>query len=624
MSLLLASAIDVTVVLTAALGLTIVLHRRSAALRHSILAAAIIAATAAPLLEATLPPWHLALPGPSRIVESSPVRFAPGVAPATEAPPATAVATDSIGWSGWLLTVWVAGAFASVAGLLTGLVRLRRLTARCTGAAGRWQEVANEFADTGAWRGVAVLQSPEPSLLVTCGLIRPKIVLPSGTESWSDARRRIVLAHELAHIARRDWATQMVGETLRALYWFHPLVWIVCRRLRQESEYACDDAVIARGVEATDYATHLLEVARHAVGQRAVWAAAPAIAHPSTLERRIAAMLNRDRNRKPLTRRTMVAIACTTVVLTLPVMAMTTSARSTSVNTPGAQLKGPERAVDVRLMKPDVGQARAVVVQPRDGQSRAVVVQPRPGTEPVRADVAPAAQQEPARIWGTLHDPSGARLPGVSLALTDQVVGIEYNAITNGDGAFSFDDLQPATYELTAQLPGFAPVRSVMPIGVGASVERRITMPIGSLQETITVGCARTAQVSAPPAPRVLNPPPLPPPPPPAPSRRVGGVTDAVPLRIGGQIKAPSQIAKVNPICPNHIGVDTVVMLAARVGIDGYLSDIRLVNGAEHKPAPEIVDSAMDAVRLWRYTPTLLNGTPVEANILMTVDYKWQ
>jgi hypothetical protein len=153
-----------------------------------------------------------------------------------------------------------------------------------------------------------------------------------------------------------------------------------------------------------------------------------------------------------------------------------------------------------------------------------------------------------------------------------------------------------------AQLPGFAPVSSVMPIGAGARVERRIVMPIGTLQETITVKCGRTtqpspqAQPSAPRPTRVLDT---------GPRRVAPAAAAAVPFSggIGGQIKAPAQIAKANPICPNHIGIDTTVVLGARVGIDGYLSDIRLLN-AQTDPAAEIVDSAMDAVRLCRRCST--------------------
>ena len=592
MSFLVATTIDVTVILGVALLLTAVLRHRSAALRHAILAAALLIAAAAPLLEATVPQWSVAVLRTPASIESSAVQLTSMTpVPAAPVPAATPDAT-AFNWRAVIVALWMAGALIGVAGLLTGLFRLMRITSRCAHVNdGRWREVADEVARDFALTPVTILQSAEPALLVTCGLVRPKIVLPAGCDTWTDARRRIVLAHELAHIRRGDWATQMIGEAVRVIYWFHPLAWLACRRLRQESEYACDDAVIGRGVEATDYATHLLDVARHAIGQRALWTAAPAIANPSTLERRISAMLNHQRNRDPLTRRSVSFVVAAMLAVAVPVVAM--SATTEPLSTPRVV------GADVPLSAMPMGQPAAA---------------PAPRA---RVDAAPAAQEKPASIRGTLYDPLGGLLPGVALTLTDQVVGASYAATTDRTGSFAFAELQPATYELTAQLPGFATVSSVMPIGAGANVERRITMPIGSLQETILVVCELSA---LPPTPRpraVLNP---------GPNRGVPPTTATVPFSggIGGQIRAPRQIAKANPICPNHVGVDTVVVLTARVGIDGYLADIRLANRGDEKPAQEIVDSAIEAVRLWQYTPTLLNGVPVEAHISMTVSYDWR
>jgi beta-lactamase regulating signal transducer with metallopeptidase domain len=621
MNILVASSIDITILLAIALALTTALRRRSAAVRHSILAAAIAAGAAAPLLEATIPQWPLPLLAPA-VVESSQVRLSSATAPAGADTVSTPVAASaSVNWTGLLLGTWLAGALVCLGGLLTGLVRLYRLTSRCQVTDGGWRGVADDLARDRTLRNVTLLQSTEPSLVVTCGVIRPKIVLPAGSDAWSDARRRIVLAHELAHIRRFDWATQMLGEALRAIYWFHPLVWIASRRLRHESECACDDVVIARGIEATEYATHLLQIARQAVGQRPLWAAAPAIAHPTTLEKRISAMLKHDASREPLTRRTAVAILGATVALTVPVAAMTAGSRHDAafsrVNRLDVALSPPPVVEPLPSATPPV--RRAATPSPAIDAGPAV-------TRPLaRAAAAPAAQEKPARISGTLYDASGSVLPGVALTLTDQTFGVTYSATTDANGAFAFAELQPATYELTAQLPGFTPVKSVMPIGAGASIERRIVMPIGTLQETVTVGCSVLAGPASPRPRAVINQR--------APrvdeqrapqSARRAPVNDGrvVPIRVGGQIRAPMQIAKANPICPNHVGVDTVVILAARIGIDGYLSDIRLVNDAS-KPATEIVESAMEAVRLWEYTPTLLNGTPAEANVIVTVFYNW-
>jgi len=94
-----------------------------------------------------------------------------------------------------------------------------------------------------------------------CGILRPTIVLPATAGQWSDERRRCVLFHELAHVRRRDLLGHTVGRIVCAFYWFHPLVWSAAKRLRAESERACDDLVLAcGGARASDYANHLLEI----------------------------------------------------------------------------------------------------------------------------------------------------------------------------------------------------------------------------------------------------------------------------------------------------------------------------------------------------------------------------
>jgi len=136
---------------------------------------------------------------------------------------------------------------------------------------------------------------------ITWGWRRPRILLPARATQWSRARLQVVLSHELAHVARGDWAVLLAAEGLRALHWFNPLSWIVGRRLRIESERACDDEVLAGGVDAARYAEHLLALARDAHGRRP-WLPAPAMARPSSLEGRIHAMLNTTLNRRPLSR----------------------------------------------------------------------------------------------------------------------------------------------------------------------------------------------------------------------------------------------------------------------------------------------------------------------------------
>jgi periplasmic protein TonB len=96
----------------------------------------------------------------------------------------------------------------------------------------------------------------------------------------------------------------------------------------------------------------------------------------------------------------------------------------------------------------------------------------------------------------------------------------------------------------------------------------------------------------------------------------------AVPPRVqvGGVVKPPAPLSTPKPIYPLlaiQTRVSGVVRLEAVIGVDGRVHSLRLVQGH-----PLLVPAAMDAVREWRYTPTLLNGSPVE--VVMVVDVNFQ
>ena len=94
---------------------------------------------------------------------------------------------------------------------------------------------------------------------------------------------------------------------------------------------------------------------------------------------------------------------------------------------------------------------------------------------------------------------------------------------------------------------------------------------------------------------------------------------------MGGQIKAPRKTRSENPLCPTGgPAVNTLVRLSARIGIDGYVSDVKLADRPNSTPAPEFVESALDAVTLWQFTPTLLNGVPVEVPMTVLISYTWK
>jgi hypothetical protein len=147
------------------------------------------------------------------------------------------------------------------------------------------------------------------------------VLLPEDALEWPEAHGRIVLRHELAHVARGDALTQLTAGLVCAAYWFHPLVWITERRLRAECERACDDNVVSLGTPAAEYAAHLLEVARSARAFGAAGFLSVAMARPSQLEGRLLAVLSESRRRVRLSRRARPAAAILSALVLLPLAA---------------------------------------------------------------------------------------------------------------------------------------------------------------------------------------------------------------------------------------------------------------------------------------------------------------
>ena len=106
------------------------------------------------------------------------------------------------------------------------------------------------------------------SVPVVTGLLEPVVLLPRAAEGWSTERMTAALDHEFAHIARYDLWTGLIGHLACAVYWFHPLVWMLTARSRYEQEAACDDSVLSAGFEAATYADALVAAARQLTSTR--------------------------------------------------------------------------------------------------------------------------------------------------------------------------------------------------------------------------------------------------------------------------------------------------------------------------------------------------------------------
>jgi len=309
----------VTLLILLGAAITTLLRARSAATRHFIWSLTLFSTIALAITSYIAPPVPLPIPYTAKQAPAIATIAAPAPTTSTQTPitntqpPPTNNQSPAIHP---LALIWLLG-FVSVLGwLVAGHIGLARIARTAIAPAGdEWRALLGETRDA------RVAISSAVSAPVTWGWLRPLVLFPSEANAWPVERRRAALMHELAHVARRDYLVQIVAAFVCAVYWFHPLVWLAVHRLRSESEHASDDHVLSAGAEAPEYAEHLLEVARGAVGRKLCSLPAVDMAHPSNLESRVRAVLDGARRRSFVPRRTRYAVAGIVTLILVPLAA---------------------------------------------------------------------------------------------------------------------------------------------------------------------------------------------------------------------------------------------------------------------------------------------------------------
>lgn len=319
-----------TVILIAALGITLAMQRASAGARHLVWLVTVgtlllvPALTAwAPLRFAILPPLNAAsdksgvtstaarnepatgsaATGPNAavpgIAQSGVGSSATPVIPHTAAPgPATTGSRllsriENMGGFATLLAIWAAIVVVLAGWLTYGALVVRGIVRRARPLDSKdWLTPLWEVSDRlGLDNPPRLLRSEDARMPFACGVFQPTIVFPAECDNWTADRRHAVLLHELAHIRRHDLVGHTLGRVACAVYWFHPLVWTAAKRLRAESERACDDLALACGARASDYAEHLLDIVT-SVRHDSTPAVALAMAQRREFEGRMLAILD--------------------------------------------------------------------------------------------------------------------------------------------------------------------------------------------------------------------------------------------------------------------------------------------------------------------------------------------
>lgn len=198
-------------------------------------------------------------------IQTSAAALVPGFeVPSQGAEPGVGAAAFSLSaWPQILLLVWIAGVVCFLAVVVFRALRIQRDLRRHRTEPD--MELECEFVQLAQMSGLK--SRPRLCLIVgisqpfVWGLTRGCIYLPMDfSTQGTAAQRRLVLAHELAHVVRWDALVNAVQILVQAMFWFHPLVWWLNRELRHEREKCCDEMAVALlEVDSRVYGSALVE-----------------------------------------------------------------------------------------------------------------------------------------------------------------------------------------------------------------------------------------------------------------------------------------------------------------------------------------------------------------------------
>ena len=197
-------------------------------------------------------------------------------------------------------------------------------------------------------------------------------------------------------------------------------------------------------------------------------------------------------------------------------------------------------------------------------------------------------------VSGVVYDMSGAVVPNASVVLTNSESNQKRTTTTDPAGTFAISQLTDGRYRMEIDARGFAPGLRSFTVDGMHEPHFDITLDLGWVEENVVVRGKGT------PAPSAA-----------APHR----------IRVGGNVVSPKLVHQAKPEYPEDAkarGIHGDVVLRAVISLDGTILSLTSVSS----PDPQLTAAAMNAVRQWRYEPSLLNGKPVETATLITVNFQ--
>jgi len=499
-------------------------------------------------------------------------------------------------WTMALAMFLAGGVWARLIWIGAGIARLRRLRGigQPAGPHAEHEELQALIGARASIRYVAGLAQP-----VTFGFRRPVILLPATIEEQPLPIQRAVVAHELWHVRRNDWIWTVAEEVLRALFWFHPALWVLLSKIQFAREELVDELTILSTGSRRSYLDALL-----AFADRPPLPAATAFARRRHLVHRIV-LISKE---AVMSARRVVACGAVFVLATGVTGWYAVQAFPLVQHAPSADLQA-------AVQGPGPLERRAKPVTPENPVPRR--------TYSVEADWPREAEALGAFGGVTIRltlDESGriaeSRLIGVSLHLRGNG-SVRLNNVSAENLAAAMN----GELKLAGQRQSLRPLlESTIESALRAVRQWQYAAPTdGPLAFDVGVAIGVPPPPPPPPPPGSARPGMPPPPPPPPPDQgQSASISDGA-LRVGGTIKPPTKIRNVNPAYPPDAlasRVQGVVIIEARIEADGTVSQARVLRSIEM-----LDEAALEAVRQWVFTPTLMNGAPVPVVMTVTVNF---
>jgi TonB family protein len=400
----------------------------------------------------------------------------------------------------------------------------------------------------------------------TFGFLRPTVALPAGFDALIPAFQRAVICHELVHVKRRDIAFAFLEELAVAGLWFHPWVWLLRARIRVAREQVVDSRVVAMLHNRDDYVRCLVDMSGHDLAPHFSQAGAGML-RPRELRARVDAIFQEVHMS-----RMRVAVAAL-VFVTVTISAGLIAAAAMPLRIAAA----PQYVAS--------GFNRTLPAPPQAAQSQTAPETPRRQIN----KVYPAYPQ----------DALERGIKGIV------VVDITVNAagdVTTAAVASGPQELRASAFTAALGLK-YTPAKSVTAMQI--AFEYMLTgttwgVKIGEALPNMGLRPLPQNLGNVVPAP-ATNP----------------DATGA--YRVGGNLGPPKKLKDAAPVYPpiaQQARVQGVVILEARVDENGNVSDVKPL-----RSIPLLDQAAMDAVKQWRYTPTLINGVAVPVIMTVTVNF---